>query len=163
MDDNQRVELSKLLNEYNTEETTGKIRELKHSKRIREDVGVIQKVRRDYQKLLTSNINMYKQICQTRASFLYNNYTNIFHKVVNDELDLRILSQFLFILEKIENGTIDQHEGSYEAGMLLKKMFVDSALKKEENKERKNKRKNKKVKETPTKKISWSQFKQMNE
>lgn len=164
MDDNQRVELSKLLNHYNTEETTSKIRELKHSRRIREDVGTIQKIRRDYHKLLSSNVSMYKQICQTRASFLYANYTNIFHKVVNDELDLRVLSQFIIILERIEKGQIDQHEGSYEAGLLLKKMFVDSALKKEENREKKKKRNNKNAsKEVKPKKLSWSDYKKMNE
>jgi hypothetical protein len=33
-------------------------------------------------------------------------------------------------LKKIEDQEIDQHEGSYEVGMLLKKIYVDSALKK---------------------------------
>ena len=41
---------------------------------------------------------------------------------------------FLFIdtLSQIENGEIDQHEGSFQIGKLLKNIYIDSALKKSE-------------------------------
>ena len=66
------------------------------------------------------------------------------------------------VLEKIENGVIDQHEGSYMVGDILKRLFIDSALKKEKKEQKKDekhkKRKNIK-KKPPTKNISWDDFK----
>jgi aspartate-semialdehyde dehydrogenase len=62
--------------------------------------------------------------------FLYLNYTDIFNKIKRDESDIAILFQFLDVLQKIEEGSLDQHEASFEVGTLLKKMYVDSALKK---------------------------------
>jgi hypothetical protein len=60
-------------------------------------------------------------------------------------------------LKKIEDQEIDQHEGSYEVGMLLKKIYVDSALKKA-NKLNEN------AKESEYKgaqeNISWKEWKQ---
>ena len=35
---------------------------------------------------------------------------------------------FLDVLESIENGTHDQHEASYEIGVLLKKIYIDKKL-----------------------------------
>ena len=65
------------------------------------------------------------------------------------------------VLEKIENGTLDQHEGSYMVGDILKKMFIDSALRKEAKDEKKKKKKKVK-KKLPTKKMSWNDFKKSN-
>jgi len=83
------------------------------------------------------------------------NFINIFNRLLKNELDLNILFNMIQILEKIENGEIDQHDGSYMVGEILKKMYVDSALKKEQ------KRKKKKVKKKPVqnKKLSWKDFK----
>ena len=52
------------------------------------------------------------------------------NKIKKDEIDLVILFQFLDVLDKIERGELDQHEGSFEVGTLLKKIYVDSALRK---------------------------------
>jgi hypothetical protein len=38
----------------------------------------------------------------------------------------------LDILKKIEDGQLDQHEGSFMVGTILKDIYVDSALKKAE-------------------------------
>ena len=45
---------------------------------------------------------------------------------------MAILFRSFDVLRDIEDGKIDQHEGAYEFGMLLKKIYVDSALKKAE-------------------------------
>lgn len=158
MDDKQRLDLSKLLKEYNSEETTDKIRELKHSALIANDVKIIQMLKSKYSRLRFTNKEQFKTMCRSQASFLYNNYTNIFNKVVADELNLEILSKFLSILEKIENGEIDQHDGSYMVGNILKEMYIDSAILKDK------KRKSKEKKPEPpkrTKNISWNQFKNL--
>ena len=62
------------------------------------------------------------------------------------------------VLEKIELGKIDQHEGSFMVGDILKKLYIDSALKKEAKTE-KNKKNKKVEKKPPIKKISWKDFK----
>jgi len=63
---------------------------------------------------------------------------------------------------------LDQHEGSFEVGKILKSIYVDSALKRAENleveKETKNKRAATKAAKTsrpaiPEKKMTWAEFK----
>ena len=138
MDDKQRLDLSKMIKEYQTEETTDKIRSLRHSKLIRENVSVMMNLKRTYQRMEQTDFNRFRGIATSRCSFLYNNYTNLFNKLLKNELDLNILWQFLSVLEKIEDGSIDQHEGSYMVGTILKKMYIDSALKREKNVDSRN-------------------------
>ena len=80
-----------------------------------------------------------------------------------DEIDIHILHQFLDVLKKIEDGHLDQHEGSFQVGTLLKKLYVDSALKKAEKLEEENKAKNGEILEPvkPSVQINWRQFKRM--
>ena len=47
-----------------------------------------------------------------------------------DEIEINLLYKFLDILKKIEEGELDQHEGSFQVGTILKDIYVDSALKK---------------------------------
>ena len=162
MDDKQRLDLSKMIKEYQTEETTSKIRELKHSKKIKEDVGVMLNLKNKYSRMEKNENTRFKELCRSHCSFLYNNYTNLFNRLFKNELDLSILSQFINILGNIEDGKIDQHEGSYMVGQILKKMYIDSALKQEEHIDQKNQ----KAKQTPRRKaknISWREFKKLNE
>jgi hypothetical protein len=69
----------------------------------------------------------------------------------------------LDVLRQIEDGQLDQHEGSFLVGTLLKELYVDSALKKAEKLdtqfEEKNPVDNCKRAENN---ISWKQFKRMN-
>ena len=66
------------------------------------------------------------------------------------------------VLSKIENGTYDQHEASALIGQILKEIYIDSAIKEADIKE-KRRNKNKKIeKKKSVKKISWREFKQMN-
>jgi len=133
MDDTQRLNLSKMIKEYQSEETTDKIRQLKHSKKIKENVSIMMNLKNRYKRMEKNENSKFKDLVRKQCSFLYDNYTNIFNKLFNNELDLNILSQFLMVLEKIENGEIDQHDGSYIIGSLLKKLYIDSALKREQN------------------------------
>ena len=61
------------------------------------------------------------------------------------------------VLKNIEEGDVDQHEGSVVVGKILKEMYIDSALKQEEQR-------NKRDTSTPAKpkgpkhKITWQQF-----
>ena len=70
----------------------------------------------------------------------------------------------LMILKRIEDGELDQHEGSYEVGKILKELYVDSALRKEKIKtsKRKRHRKKKSKKEKTHAKLTWSEYKQLH-
>jgi hypothetical protein len=157
MDSKDRLELSKLIKEYDVEDTTQKIRQLKHSSQIKNDIMQMEMLKEKYSRLRKTNQSQFKTIVEKQCSFLYNNYTNIFNKAIKDELNLNILSQFLSILEKIENGTIDQHEGSFQVGKILKELYIDSAIKHENNFNKNDNKKNKEKK--PAINISWNDYK----
>jgi len=161
MDETTRLNLDKMIQEYKTEETTEKIRNLKHSKLIKDDVQKFVVFRNKYMRLARTNKEQYKQMAKKHCSFLYDNYTNIFNRLLKDELNLGILANFLDVLKRIEDGDIDQHEGSYEVGLLLKKLYIDSVMKQKAKDEKKDRRKKKKKKPRVAKNISWSRFKEM--
>jgi hypothetical protein len=128
MDDNQRLHLQKMIAVNNVEDQTGLIRELKHSHILRDNVNnlVMLKAKHfDDQDALNLE-------AMTECNFLFTYYTDLYNKIRKDEIDLKILFQFIDVLRKIEDGQMDQHEGSYEVGLLLKKIYVDSALRKAE-------------------------------
>ena len=52
---------------------------------------------------------------------------------MKDERDFAIMSRLLIVLKLIEDGKVDQHEGSVMVGKILKELYIDSALKSAEN------------------------------
>jgi hypothetical protein len=95
------------------------------------------------------------------CNFLWTYYTDLYNKIRKDEIDIKILFQFIDVLEKIEKGELDQHEGSFEVGTLLKKIYVDSALKKAEKINNKHDDNNEKQIIKPQVEISWKQYKKL--
>ena len=95
-----------------------------------------------------------------QCSFLYTYYTDIFNKIKKDELDLKILNQFLNVLRLIEDGEIAQHDGCVMVGTILKEMYIDSALKKADkiNEKADLEKDNRKVESV---KISWDEYKRV--
>ena len=160
MDKDQRLNLKNMIKEYNSEETTDKIRQLKHSKSIRTDILKLNAFKRKYSRLARTNKAQYKSMAEKQCAFLYNNYTNIFHRHLKNELDIKILLKFVEILERIEDGDIDQHDGSFEVGTILKKLYIDSALRQDNKREEGNKKKKQKKKK-PINNITWEKFKMM--
>jgi hypothetical protein len=64
-------------------------------------------------------------------------------------------------LQKVEDGLLDQHEASFEVGTLLKKIYVDSALRKAEKLNAETGEKEPEYK-GPQVNISWRDFKNNN-
>jgi hypothetical protein len=161
LDDKQRLDLTKMIKEYQPEETTDKIRELKHSKQIREQITIMEGLKRKYSRMRTANPTQFRTICEAQCGFLYNKYTNIFNRLYKDELDLGILNQFVTILGQVEDGVLDQHTASYQVGSILKNLYIDSALKNEEHRESSESKSKKSTgkKQKKPKNISWGQFK----
>lgn len=162
MDDKTRIQLDKMLKQNNVKNTTEQIRSLKHSKDIKSDIDKIQKLKLSHSRLRVSNPGQFKSMCMKQASFLYSNYMHIFTKLIKDELDLDIMNKFLQVLRNIEEGYLDQHEGSYKIGNILKELYVDSALKNQKKRELYDKR-NKKIKNKNSSKskdrITWKEYK----
>lgn len=174
MDDKSRLQLDKLIKEYNPENTTNKIRQLKHSKKIRDDITRMQQLKNTHARIRSTAPATFRSMCEKNCEFLFNNYTNIFNKLYKDELNLDIMNRFLQVLYNIEEGTLDQHEGSFKVGQILKELYIDSALKHEKNDtERRNNYKNKKDKSKKSssssntsssqpKKLSWAEYKMLH-
>ena len=162
MNDDERLNLRKMIAANDTDDNTDNIRRLKHSELIRADVAQFLKLKHDYARLAKSNPSQYDTICVSRCSFLFNNYTDIFNKLKKDEIDLKILMNLVSVLKMIEDGQLDQHEGSFEVGKLLKQIYVDSALRKSEHLDEQHtaseKRKTAHT-QAAVKNISWKQYK----
>lgn len=125
MSDLDRLNLKRMISEGNVEDNTNHIRGLKHSNPIAEDILKIKVIQRDYPGATADEL---REMCIEKCPFLYNNYTDIFHRVVRGELDLKIFSQFLYVLKQVEEDKLNYHEASFTIGKLLKEMYVDSAM-----------------------------------
>lgn len=154
MDAEQERVLNRLIKENDVQDNTEKIISLKHSSKIRNDVAVIQSAKR---KLRTRDFKTLDQEVIHKCSFLFTNYPNIYNKLLKDEIDIKVLYTFLDELAKIENGVQNQHEASYNVGMLLKAMYVDKKIgidsKKKSNGKSKKKTKN-------VNNLSYSEYKE---
>ena len=159
MNDLERLNLQKMIKANDSENNTELIRTLKHSLKIKDEVDVLLQLKKDYHELAKSNPSDFDTICTNKCSFLFNNYTDIYNKVKKDEINLSILLRLLNVLHSIEEGAVDQHEGSFEVGKLLKQIYIDSALRKAEklNEDSENTETKKTVEQ-----ISWSEFKKQN-
>ena len=154
MDDNARLHLQKMIKANNVDDQTSLIRELKHSHLLQADINtlIMLKVKN------RNNIVKIHEEGMIECEFLFTYYTDIYNKIRKDEIDLGILNKFLNVLRRIEDGEMDQHDGSYIIGSLLKELYVDSALKKADKlDEQYNNEKTVVVKEVVP--ISWRDFK----
>ena len=160
MDSQERLNLKKLIDEMECENNTENIRKLKHSVLIRDDVRRMEQLKTANAELRNQDPGAFKEICETACPFLFNQYTDIFNKVLKDELDLTIMTKLLTVLKLIEDGKVDQHEGSVMFGKILKELYLDSAVKRADNLDKENEH----MRVTPVegKTISWKQYKLMH-
>ncbi len=155
MNNFDKINLEKMIKTNNVEDCTKEIRTKEHSDLIKQDVMILIKLKKDYFRLAKSNPNEFDRLCTGRCQFLFNNYTDIFNKVKKDEIDLNILFKFLEVLKEIEKGNLDQHEGAYKVGNLLKEMYIDSAIRKGDKLDKKKPD----IATKKPKKISYKEFK----
>jgi hypothetical protein len=157
MDDKQRLQLQNMIKANNVEDQTNFIRNVKHSQIIRNDVNTMIMIKAKFR----GDDNKIHEECINECNFLFTYYTDIFNKVKKDEIDIGILNKFIDVLKQIEDGEVNQHEGSFLVGTLLKELYIDSALKKAEKLDEQYGT----TKEEPKKatiNVSWKQFKKMN-
>lgn len=159
LNDHERLNLKKLVTEMEGEDNTHNIRKVKHSVPMRNDIRTMDTLKNTHAELRRTKPDEFKTLCQSQCGFLYNNYTDIFNKMISDELDLTIMTKLLTVLKLIEDGKTDQHEGSVMVGKLLKELYVDSAVKRIDNLDKQHE--GERVEANGGKTISWRDFKNM--
>ena len=156
MNSAERLQLKSMIEQSDCENNTDEIRKLKHSIVIRDDIRKLELLKRSHKEMRACQFSEFETLCQNECTFLYNQYTDIFNKVIKDELDLDIMTKVLLVLKLIEDEKLDQHEGSVMVGKLLKELYVDSALKRAENLDKENAEQI--IEPIEGKEISWKQF-----
>lgn len=146
MNSDQRLKLHELIKEGNVQDNTSNIKRLKHSKKIRDEAKKVQFILTKAESLDYSFLD---HACSPHCSFIIEHYKNIYQRLLKGQIDFNILFKFLDCLQTVEDGTRDQHEASYEIGLLLKELYIDP-----------------KIYEEPDKRngvnISWNEYKLKN-
>uniref|UniRef100_A0A6C0E631 Uncharacterized protein n=1 Tax=viral metagenome TaxID=1070528 RepID=A0A6C0E631_9ZZZZ len=155
MDDKAKLQLNQMIRENNVTDQTELIRSLKHSSILRNNINDLIMLKAKY----SDNEEQLHLEAMHECNFLFTYYTDIYNKIRKDEIDIKILFQFLEVLKKIEDGELDQHEGSFEVGTLLKKIYVDSALRKAEKLNKPNQSETDETVIRPQVNISWKTYK----
>jgi len=154
MNKEQQINLKKMMKEFDVTDQTENIRNIKHSAQIRTDVEKIIQIQKENHDMSHETLDA---ICLNSCFFLFTNYTDIYNRLLKKELNITILFKIIDCLQKIENGNCDQQEASFEVGTLLKKMYIDSALKKADKQEEQYSQPSEET--TPPKNISWKNYK----
>jgi len=160
----ERLDLKKLISESDCTDNTEHIRNVKHSVLIRNDIRTVENLKMRERQLFENDKDAFRGLCESKAPFLCGNYFDIFNRLLKNELDLTIMTKLLTVLKLIEDGKVDQHEGSVMVGKILKELYIDSAIRHGDNldKDRINETDSQeKVEPIEGKKISWKEFKKM--
>lgn len=158
LNDKNRLNLQEMVKAYDSEDNTVKIRSLRHSQRIKDDVERLLNLKKKYNRMQKTDYKKYERLIISHCNFLWNNYTNIFNRILKDELNVNILFKFLEKLREVEDQKLDQNEASVEVGQLLKELYIDSALQRSKKIEQHDKKTTSKER-TPIHNISWASYK----
>jgi hypothetical protein len=159
MSDGDRLKLQQMIKVNDVENKTEIIRKTKHSALIRLNVDILEKLKKEYSEMYNNDFSRFDNMAVDKCNFLFMNYTDIYNKLIKNELSLEILYNFLDALELIEKGEVDQHEASVKVGSYLKELYIDSALKKEKKIEDKLNAESEETYDEPIN-VSWREYKQ---
>ena len=95
MDEKQRLNLQEMIKGFDADDNTSKIRKLRHSRLIKENVEIMLTLKKKYQRMKNVDPKNYNKILVSKCNFLFNNYTNIFNRIYKDELNINILNHFI--------------------------------------------------------------------
>ena len=157
----ERLNLQKMVNEMGSEDNTAHIRKVKHSIVLRDEIRKLDTFKQKHADVQRADKNKFIELCRDETPFLYNNYTDIFNRLIKDELNLEIMTKLLIVLKLIEDGKVDQNEGSVMVGKVLKELYVDSALKQAEHFDSNTSVTEKAALSTSSNPISWKEYKSM--
>jgi len=153
MNTSERLCLNKLIQNSDYEDNTEGIRKLKHSDLIQIDIAKMEFLKKRDANIRKERPKVFKETCKRECSFLFNGYTEIFNHLLKDDLNEELMTKALLTLKQIEEGEIDQQEGSVIMGKILHRIFVESKLQGGIDGDETNTQKN------TGKEISWLDFK----
>jgi hypothetical protein len=162
MNPQEKIDLKKLIGKMDDyEDNTNGIREMKHSDAIRADILKMEALKTEHASL---DPVAFSQLCEAECIFLFYKYTDIYNRLLKNEVDLTIMNRALDVLKRIEDGDIDQQEGSVIVGKLFHEIYVDSALRRSANLDAEaaasiQKSASAVPAKAPIKKISWKEYK----
>ena len=143
------------------QDNTDYIRRVKHSEKIRDDIRRLDIFMKENKNLKIKQPDRYRSRAMTECSFLFSNYTDIFNKILSEELDFTIMSRLLLVLKLIEDKNVDQNEGSVMVGKILKELYIDSAMKRGERLDAQYAGEKEEKVAVEAKTVSWSEWKRM--
>ena len=152
LSEHDRHQLRKMIEAHNVEDNTEKIRSNKHSGEIRRCIRYIAKTKKEHGAFTKQQL---EELVLKEVGFLFFHYVDIYNLVMKD-VDTTILDQLLDVLDKIENGECDQHEGSYLVGKYLKELYIDDVVKRTAERDQEA------PKPLPVLDITWSQYRATN-
>jgi hypothetical protein len=131
MNSQEKIDLKRLMLNMKDDykDNTQELREMKHSSLLHKDILKMEQLKKDQKEMRENRPEEFSELCQHECFFLFQKYTDIYNRVLKDELDLTIMQHVLFTLKRIEDGEMNQEEGSVMVGKLLHELYVDSALK----------------------------------
>ena len=124
-------------------------------------IKTILYLKEKYNRMRLTDKNKFEKLAVSHCNFLFNNYTNIFNRLIKDEMNIQILYKFIEKLSEVEEGITDQHTASVEIGKILKELYIDSALRSEKNYEQDENGVEVKKNKKPINNITWGKFKAM--
>ena len=159
MNNQEKEQLRKLVSQSDCDNNTEYIREFKNSERLLSEVSAMERLKRSHRIMRANSPEDFAALCRTECSFLYDGFTMIFNKLLKDEIHLGILIQMIRVLKQIEDGHLDQHEGSVIVGKILKEMYVDSAIRRGEHLDEEYAKKQEEQEKKEVVPICWKEFK----
>ena len=157
----QGLNMKALMESDDYVDNTAKIRELKHSELILADIAKICEIKKTHQHMRMVEEDKFNNFCMTSAPLLYNSYTDIFNKVMKNEINMDLMVKFIYILKQIEDGQLDQYDASVQVGTVLREMYVDSAMRRADKLDQEHASEQTQFVEPV--KMTWAEFKKKRE
>jgi hypothetical protein len=143
------------------QDNTEYIRKHKVSPLIQKDVQRMKELK-SQTPLEKQNEESFLQLCQQECSYLFMQQPGIFYRLFKNELDLSLLQNVIDTLQKIEDGTLSQHDASVNIGQLIADLYTDSAIKTAQNLDAKHSTAPSPKSSEPVHQISWKEFKNVH-
>lgn len=156
-----RIDLKRVMSNMDYTDNTAYIRRVKHSTQIQQGIMDLVTFMKAHPEVTEgSDPFVMEDQAKVASPFLYENYTDIFRRVLRNEVSFPMLAKIIEVLKAIEEDQVDQQEGSIKVGKLLKEMYLDSAIRHGDNLDKKYQS----TEATPTprapeKLISWKEYK----
>jgi len=150
-----RQHLDSLMRDEDVSDATEEIRKLQNSPKIRGDLERLEQLRHEYPRVTPE---VFRRMVLSRCSYMYEHFPDILFKLIKQEVDVKIVLRFADILGQIESGELNQHEASFQVGTILKKIHIDSVLRRDELRKLEEAEKKRRKKQKGPKKFSYTQW-----